>query len=100
MPLQATLPLSVVNVPNDYFSMAGFEVTLHGGFCVTPEEPLQVANLIALHARVQRDQHNRFEPFAVIKLFLRLRLGTTVGTSVARSVNSWVTMIPRTPLGH
>jgi len=37
MPLQATLPLSVVNVPNDYFSMAGFEVTLHGRFWVTPE---------------------------------------------------------------
>jgi len=39
MPLQATLPLSVVNVPNDYFSMAGFEVTLHGRFWVTPEDP-------------------------------------------------------------
>jgi len=38
MPLQATLPLSVVNVPNDYFSMADFEVTLHGRFWVTPEE--------------------------------------------------------------
>jgi len=38
MPLQATLPLSVVNVPNDYFSMAGFEVTLHGRFWVTAEE--------------------------------------------------------------
>jgi len=38
MPLQATLPLSVVNVPNDYFSMAGFEVTLHGRFWVTPED--------------------------------------------------------------
>ena len=40
MPLQATLPLSVVNVPNDYFYMAGFEVTLHGRFWVTTEEIL------------------------------------------------------------
>src|ERR1041385_6725315 len=37
MALEATLPLSVVNVPNDYFSMAGFEVTLHGRFWVTAE---------------------------------------------------------------
>jgi hypothetical protein len=37
MPLEATLPLSVVNVPLDYFSMAGFEVTLYGRFWVTPE---------------------------------------------------------------
>jgi len=37
MPLQATLPLSVVNVPNDYSYMAGFQVTLHGRFWVTPE---------------------------------------------------------------
>jgi len=37
MSLEATLPLSVVNVPNDYFSMAGFEMTLHGRFWVTAE---------------------------------------------------------------
>jgi hypothetical protein len=37
MSLEATLPLSVVNVPNDYFSMAGFEVTLHGRFWLTAE---------------------------------------------------------------
>jgi len=34
MPLEATLPPSVVNVPRDYFYMAGFEVTLHGRFWV------------------------------------------------------------------
>jgi hypothetical protein len=38
MPLQATLPPSVVNVPRDYFSMAGFEVTLYGRFWVSAEE--------------------------------------------------------------
>jgi len=43
MPLQATLPLSVVHVPNDYFSMAGFEVTLHGRFWVTPEVYFELA---------------------------------------------------------
>ena len=37
MPLEATLPPSVVNVPGDYFSMAGFEVTLYGRFWVFPE---------------------------------------------------------------
>jgi hypothetical protein len=37
MPLQATGPAGVVNVPNDYFSMAGFEVTLYGRFWVTAE---------------------------------------------------------------
>jgi hypothetical protein len=31
------LPPSVVNVPRDYFSMAGFQVTLYGRFWVTPE---------------------------------------------------------------
>jgi len=38
MPLEATLPPSVVNVPGDYFSMAGFEVTLYGRFWVFPED--------------------------------------------------------------
>jgi hypothetical protein len=37
MALEATLPLSVVNVPGDYFSMAGFEVTTYGRFWVSPE---------------------------------------------------------------
>src|SRR5215204_5800141 len=37
MTLKASLPPRVVNVPGDYFSMAGFEVTLHGRFWVTPE---------------------------------------------------------------
>ncbi|HET9710486.1 MAG TPA: hypothetical protein VFP64_01345, partial [Pyrinomonadaceae bacterium] len=31
------MPPRVVNVPGDYFSMAGFEVTLYGRFWVTPE---------------------------------------------------------------
>ena len=35
MPLQASLPRSAVNVPGDYFSMAGFEVTLYGRFWVS-----------------------------------------------------------------
>jgi len=48
MPLQATLPLSVVNVPNDYFSMAGFEVTLYGRFWLTPEGFADTANDIFL----------------------------------------------------
>jgi len=49
MPLQATLPLSVVNVPNDYSYMAGFQVTLHGRFWVTPEE---ISGAICEKARV------------------------------------------------
>jgi hypothetical protein len=32
------MPRSVVNVPGDYFSMAGFEVTTYGRFWVFPEE--------------------------------------------------------------
>ena len=31
------MPLNVVNVPGDYFSMAGFEVTTYGRFWVSPE---------------------------------------------------------------
>jgi len=34
---EATLPHSDVNVPGDYFSLAGFEVTTYGRFWVTPE---------------------------------------------------------------
>jgi hypothetical protein len=37
MPREATLPSRVVNVPGDYFSMAGFEVTLYGRFWVSTE---------------------------------------------------------------
>jgi hypothetical protein len=32
------MPLSVVNVPGDYFSMAAFEVTTYGRFWVSPED--------------------------------------------------------------
>ena len=34
---EATMPSSVVNVPGDYFSLAGFELTTYGRFWVTPE---------------------------------------------------------------
>jgi hypothetical protein len=37
---EATLPPSDVNVPGDYFSLAGFEVTMYGRFWVTPEANL------------------------------------------------------------
>jgi hypothetical protein len=40
MPLQATGPACVVNVPDDFFYMAGFEVTLYGRFWVSPEVPI------------------------------------------------------------
>jgi hypothetical protein len=49
MPREATLPPRVVNVPCDYFSMAGFEVTLYGRFWVTPE-----AKVFAFHHQLQR----------------------------------------------
>jgi len=38
MALEATLPRSVVNVPRDYFSLAGFEVFFDGRFWVFTEE--------------------------------------------------------------
>jgi hypothetical protein len=41
MPPEATLPPSDVNVPGDYFSLAGFEVTTYGRFWVTPEDVLK-----------------------------------------------------------
>src|SRR6185369_2568443 len=44
--LQASFPCCVVNVPNDYFSMAGFEVTLYGRFWVTPEDSAVVKGLV------------------------------------------------------
>src|SRR5215208_8530715 len=34
---EATVPPSDVNVPGDYFSLAGFDVTMYGRFWVTPE---------------------------------------------------------------
>jgi hypothetical protein len=34
------VPPSDVNVPGDYFSLAGFEVTTYGRFWVTPEASL------------------------------------------------------------
>jgi len=37
---EANLPPSVVNVPGDYFSLAGFEVNLYGRFWLTPEARL------------------------------------------------------------
>jgi len=37
MALEVTVPPSDVNVPGDYFSLAGFEVTTYGRFCVTAE---------------------------------------------------------------
>ena len=46
MPREATLPPRVVNVPGDYFSMAGFEVTLYGRFWVTPEARTQFEMLL------------------------------------------------------
>jgi len=38
MALEGTSPPSDVNVPGDYFSLAGFEVTTYGRFWVTPED--------------------------------------------------------------
>jgi hypothetical protein len=35
---EATLPRSDVNVPGDYFSLAGFEVIMHGRFWVLTED--------------------------------------------------------------
>src|SRR6185503_14517976 len=37
MPLQASLPCSAVNVPDDFSYMAGFEVTLYGRIWVSAE---------------------------------------------------------------
>src|SRR5688572_18061088 len=37
MALEANLPPSDVNVPGDYFSLAGFEATSYGRFWATPE---------------------------------------------------------------
>jgi hypothetical protein len=39
---QATLPRGDVNVPGDYFSLAGFEVIMHGRFWVLTEANLKV----------------------------------------------------------
>ena len=41
MPPEATLPRSDVNVPGDYFSLAGFEVTTYGRFWVSPEDVIE-----------------------------------------------------------
>jgi hypothetical protein len=51
MTLQATDPACVVNVPGDFFYMAGFEVTLHGRFWVPPE----VKNSVSDFERSQRN---------------------------------------------
>ena len=38
---EANLPPGDVNVPGDYFSLAGFEVNLYGRFWLTPEGSAQ-----------------------------------------------------------
>jgi hypothetical protein len=43
IPTEATKPLVGVNVPDDYFCMAGFEVIMYGRFWVTPEDKLLLA---------------------------------------------------------
>jgi hypothetical protein len=42
---QATLPRGDVNVPGDYFSLAGFEVIMHGRFWVLTEARQMVVGL-------------------------------------------------------
>jgi hypothetical protein len=37
IPTEATKPLVVVNVPDDYFCMAGFEVIMYGRLWMIPE---------------------------------------------------------------
>jgi hypothetical protein len=47
---QATLPRGDVNVPGDYFSLAGFEVIMHGRFWVlTEEQKTSVSDLWQTH---------------------------------------------------
>jgi hypothetical protein len=41
---EATLPPGDVNVPGDYFSLAGFEVTTYGRFWVIPEDFRTITN--------------------------------------------------------
>jgi hypothetical protein len=43
---EATLPHSDVNVPGDYFSLAGFEVTTYGRIWATPEGVAEIGNVI------------------------------------------------------
>jgi len=49
---EATLPPGDVNVPGDYFSLAGFEVNLYGRFWLTPEVVSQRVPKITLHCRI------------------------------------------------
>jgi hypothetical protein len=51
---EATLPHSDVNVPGDYFSLAGFEVTTYGRIWVTPEGPLSLGERSVTSRRVWR----------------------------------------------
>jgi hypothetical protein len=47
---QATLPRGDVNVPGDYFSLAGFEVIMHGRFWVLTEEcPKNQSDLLLMN---------------------------------------------------
>jgi hypothetical protein len=45
---EATLPRGDVNVPSDYFSLAGFEVIMHGRFWVLTEEDSELAITLGL----------------------------------------------------
>ena len=45
---EATLPHGDVNVPGDYFSLAGFEVIMHGRFWVLTEDEADTRELLSL----------------------------------------------------
>jgi hypothetical protein len=53
MALQATLPRSDVNVPGDYFSLAGFEVIMDGRFWVRTEVIVQLFRIEGTGDRYQ-----------------------------------------------
>ena len=68
MPREATLPPRVVNVPGDYFSMAGFEVTLYGRFWVTPEVKSLTWLLLRLSVSFFNERHLDKEVSPAIEL--------------------------------
>jgi hypothetical protein len=55
---EATVPPGDVNVPGDYFSLAGFEVTTYGRFWVTPEAAFE--ETFDFRARQMAEQLNDF----------------------------------------
>lgn len=66
---EATLPPSDVNVPGDYFSLAGFEVTMYGRFWVSPEAQIRTYDYQELGVYLEQGHPNINQALNLLRKF-------------------------------